>query len=157
MVSIMESDANRQVEELQRQRLAVYCSQAGTPAWAWPAFGLGVFLFISSYELRSTWVSVIATLAYSIFVGVWARMVITRTGVQPRLRGMPKPLLVEMVRFWIAGALVAGAVVALGFAVSFVLGGAVAALVTILGGRHFDRRYRRRSRELLAGGATPSR
>ena len=155
MVSTMESDVSREVEEVHRQRLAVYCSQGRPPAWAWPAFGLAVFLFISSFELRVTWVSVAATLAYSVFVGVWARMVIDRTGVQPRLRGMPKPLFGELVRFWAAGALVAGVVAALGAAVSFVLGGALAALVTVAGGRYFDRRYRLRAEALLAGGAMP--
>ena len=151
----MESDVTREMEEVQRQRLAVYCSQGSTPPWAWPVFGLAVFLFLSSFELRSTWLSIVAILAYTIFVGIWAGMVTKRTGVQPRLRGMPRPLFSELVRFWVAGALVAGAMVALGLAVSYLLGGAVAGLVTVVGGRHFERRYHRKARALESGGPTP--
>lgn len=146
----MESDAARQLEEVQRQRLEVYCSQS-TPGWAWPVFGVGVFLFLSSYELRSAWVTMGAVVVWGVFVGLWLGMLQKRSGVQPRLRGMPRPLFRELVRFWLAGAAVTGVVVALGFAVSFVLAGVLAGVVTTVGGRYFDQRYRRRAEILLAG------
>lgn len=142
----------RELDELERQRLEVYRAQA-TPGWAWPSFGLVVLVFLSSFELRRAWVAAVASLGYACFVGFWAGAIAKRSGVQPRLRGMPKPLFGELVRFWVAGALVAAAVVALGLAVSFLAAGVVAGVVTIIGGRHFDRRYRRRADALLASSA----
>lgn len=151
----MESNAIREVDDVQRHRLEVYRSQV-TPAWAWPAVGAAVFLFLASYELDLLWVRAVVPAAYCIFVGVWVGMVRARSGVQPRLRGMPRPLLGELVRFWVAGALLAGAAVALGLAVSFLLAGAVAGLVTAVGGQHFDRRYRRRANALVAARSSPA-
>jgi len=151
----METDPLRQVEELQRQRVEVYRSQA-TPAWAWPTFAVAVFLFMSSFELRTTWVAFVAPAVYAIFVGIWVGMITKRSGVQPRLRGMPRPLFAELVRFWVGGAVVAGVAVVLGVTVSFVLAGAVLALATVVGGSYYERRYRRQADALVAGSSAPA-
>ncbi len=140
----MESNAvRRDIDDAHRHRLGVYRSQV-TPAWAWPLLGAAVFLFFSSYALEATWVTFAAPLAYVSFVGIWVGVITRRSGVQPRLGGMPKSLLGELVRFWVAGVVLAGAAVGLGLTVSWLLAGAVAAFGTVLGGRHFDRRYRNR-------------
>jgi hypothetical protein len=135
----METNAVHGVDEVRRHRLEVYRSQI-SPAWAWPAFGIAVFLFLSSYELRATWVHIAVPMAYALFVGIWIGMINARSGVQPRLRGMPKPLFGEVVRFWVAGALMIGAAVAVGLVVSFLLAGALAGVGTVAGGRYYDRR-----------------
>ena len=89
-------------------------------------------------------------LAWSVFIGGWVRIIQDRSGVRPRLQGMPKPLLRELVQFWAVGAAVAGAVVALGLAVSFVVAGTLAAVIAVAGGRYGDRRYQRRAEALVA-------
>jgi hypothetical protein len=150
----METNALRQIEELQRQRLEVYRSQV-TPAWAWPSIAIAVFLFLSSYELDATWVHIAAPAAWSVFVGIWVSMITSCSGAQPRLRGMPKPLVLEVVRFCVAGLVIVGAAVVLGALVSYVLTGAVVAVATVVGGRSYDRRYRRRADALVAA-ATPA-
>ncbi len=116
---------------------------------------MAVFVYVSSYQLRRTWLAVVAPLVYAVFVGVWVGAVNKSSGVQPRPRGMPKPLLGELVRFWVAGAILAASVVAVGLATSFVLAGALAAVAILVGGRHFDRRYRRRADALLPPSPTP--
>ncbi len=153
MLSGMETNATRLVDDVQRHQLAVYRSQV-TPGWAWPAFGVAVFLFVSSYQLQDAWVHIAAVIAYAIFVGIWVGLIRTRSGVQPRLRGMPRPLFGEVVRAWVAGLVLMGAAVAIGLVVSFVLGGALAGIVTTAGGRYYDRRYRRRADALAAGLST---
>lgn len=150
----MESDPLQEVQELERRRLDVYRSQT-PPRWAWPSLGVAVFAFLASYELRIGWVSAAAALGWPLFVGVWLWMINRRSGVQPRLRGMPKPLFGELVRFWVCGAAVAGVAVALGLTVSFVLAGAVAGAFTVVGGKYFDRRYRQRTDALVAALAPP--
>lgn len=146
----MESNAiRRDIDDVRRHRLGVYRSQV-TPAWAWPLLGTVVFLFFSSYALDATWVKLAAPLAYVGFVGIWVGMITRRSGVRPRVGSMPKALLGELVGFWVAGALFAGAVVALGLTVSWLLAGAVAGVGTAVGGRHSDRRYRNRA-DTLAG------
>jgi len=138
-----------EIEDVRRQQLAVYRSPPLAP-WAWPVLGVAVFLYLSSFELHSAWVAIAAPLVYALFVGMWAGLIVRRSGVQPRMRGMPKPLLREMWRFWIGCALVMGAAIAVGFAVSFVLAGALAGVATVAGGRHYERRYARRAEDLAA-------
>jgi len=147
-----DRDLERDLEQVERQRLDVYCAQV-TPVWAWPTFGVAVMVFLASFESHRVWVPAVAAVGYATFVGAWVAAVNKRSGVQPRLRGMPKPLFGELVRFWVGGAVVALAVVALGVAVSFLLAGAVAGAITIVGGRLFDRRYRRRADALVPGGS----
>ncbi len=149
----METRATRQVDDVQRHRLEVYRSQV-TPVWAWPVFGVAIFVFVSSYQLSETWVHVSAAMAYAIFVGIWVGLIRKRSGVQPRLRGMPRPLFDEVVRAWVAGLVLIGGAVAIGLVVSFVLAGALAGIVTAAGGRYYDRRYRRRADALAAGSST---
>jgi hypothetical protein len=145
----METNASRRLNDVQRYQLEVYRSQA-TPAWAWAAFGVGIFVFVSSYELQETWVSIAVPLACTVFFGGFVGLIWTRSGVQPRLRGMPRPLLGEVVRGSLAGVLVIGAAFALGLAVSFVLAGALAGIVMAASGRYYERRARRRADALAA-------
>jgi hypothetical protein len=149
-LSNMETNAIRDVREIERQQLEVYRSHP-MPAWAWPALGFAVFLFLSSYELSAAWVAVAAPMAYALFVGAWAGTIARQTGVQARLRGTPKPLLREMILFMVGVAALIGASVALGLLVSFVLAGVFAAVGVVLGGRAYERRYREQAETLLAG------
>jgi LytS/YehU family sensor histidine kinase len=150
----METDASRQLDDVQRYRLEVYRSQA-MPVWAWPAFGVGVFVFVSSYELQESWVGTVVALACTLFFGLWVGLLIQRSGVQPRLRGMPGPLFGEVLRGWVTGLLLMGAAFALGFVVSFVLAGALTGIVMAVSGRRYERRARRRADALVA--ALPTR
>jgi hypothetical protein len=145
----METNAMREVEAIRRNRLDVYRSRV-TPGWAWPSFAVAVFLFVSSYELEPRWVHIVAPTAYAAFCGVWLGIIRVHSGVRPRLRGMPKTLFGEVVRAWVGGALLVGAAAAIGMLVSWVLAGLLAAVATFLGGREYDRRYRRRA-DALAG------
>ena len=151
----METNAIREVEEIERRRLDVYRSQV-TPGWAWPSFAIAVFLFVSSYELEPRWVHIAAPTAYAAFCGFWIGIIRVHSGVQPRLRGMPKPLFGEVVRAWVGGALLMGAAVAIGMLASWVLAGALAGVATFVGGRAYDRRYRRRADALAQGGPMPA-
>ena len=103
--------------------------------------------------MREAWVSIAVPVAYALFMGVWSGLIVRHTGVQARLRGTPKPLLAEMVRAWVGGALIIGGAVALGLLVSFVLGGALAAVAIVAGGRIYERRYARRAEALAAAPA----
>jgi len=150
----METDASRQLDDVLRYRLEVSRSQA-TPAWAWPAFGVGIFVLVSSYEVQETWVSTGVALACAMFFGVWFGLICKRSGVQPRLRGMPRPLFGEMVRAWVVWLLLMGATVALGLVVSFVLAGALAGIVAAAGGRYYEGRTRRRAGALAAALPSP--
>jgi len=138
MLSNMETHATQEVHEIERRQLEVHRAPP-MPAWAWPALGLAVFLFLSSYALRATWVSIAAPTAYALF-----------TGVQARLRGTPKPLLREIILFVAGVSVLIGAAVALGLLVSFVLAGALAAIGVVFGGRAYEQRYRKQAETLLA-------
>ena len=109
----------------------------------------------SSYEVQETWVRAAVALACAMFFGAWFGLIYKRSGVQPRLRGMPRPLFGEMVRAWVAWLLLIGAAVALGLVVSFVLAGALAGVVVAVGGRHYERRTRRRADALAAALPSP--
>lgn len=150
----METDASRQLDAVRRYWLEVYRSQA-TPVWAWPAFGVGIFVLVSSYEAQETWVSTGVALACAMFFGVWFGLICKRSGVQPRLRGMPRPLFGEVMRAWVVWLLLMGATVALGLVVSFVLAGALAGIVAAVGGRYYERRTRRRADALAAALPSP--
>jgi hypothetical protein len=151
----METDPIREVEAIHRHRLDVYRSRI-TPGWAWPAFAIAVFLFVSSYELEAGWVHIVAPTAYAACCGVWVGIIRVHSGVQPRLRGMPKPLFGEVVRAWVGGLLMMGAAVAVGMLVSWVLAGVLAGAATLAGGREYDRRYRRRADALAGDGPLPA-
>jgi hypothetical protein len=145
----METDAVREIEAVRQHQLAVHRATP-LPAWAWPSFGIGVFLFLSSYALGESWIAIGAPIAYSLFVGVWAGLIVRHTGVQGRLRGTPKPLQAEMARAWVGCALIIGGAVALGLLVSWVLAGALAGIAVLVGGRLYERRYSDRA-DALAG------
>lgn len=66
---------------------------------------------------------------------------------------MPRPLFGEVVRAWVAGMFLIGATIALGLLVSFVLAGALAGIVTAVGGRRYDRRFRARADGLSMAGS----
>jgi len=148
----METDAIDEIEAVRRHQLDVHRS-APLPAWAWPSFGIGVFVFLSSYALGEAWISIAAPIAYSLFVGVWAGSIVRHTGVQGRLRGTPRPLQAEIVRAWAGCALIIGGAVALGLLVSWVLAGALAGIAVVAGGRVYERRYADRADALAAGQA----
>jgi len=148
----METEASRDIAAVRRHQLAAH-RPAPLPGWAWPSLGIAVFLFLSSYELREAWVSIAVPLAYALFMGVWSGLIVRHTGVQARLRGTPKPLLAEMVRAWVGGALIIGGAVVLGLLVSFVLAGALAGAAIVAGGRVYERRYARRADALAAATA----
>lgn len=42
--------------------------------------GRGVFLYLSTYELRRTWVAIAASLLYALFVAVWVGVINKRSG-----------------------------------------------------------------------------
>ncbi len=63
---------------------------------------------------------------YALSTGVWVGLVAKRTGVQPR-RGMSRPLLHELYRCWLVGAVAAAALVAVGLNLSFLLAGVLVA------------------------------
>lgn len=142
-------DPHIQLEEMECRRLEVYAAPS-TPAWGWPTLGVAVGLFLASFQFHSVVVHIAGAVAYALFIGIWVGTLARRSGVQPRLRGMPKPLRKELWRFWVAGAILAGVAVAIGLAGSFVLAGVVAGLVTAVGGRTYDRTFRRQAASLLA-------
>jgi hypothetical protein len=145
----VETHAAREIEAVRQHQLAVHRATP-MPAWAWPSFGIGVFLFLSSYALGASWVSIGAPVAYSLFVGVWAGLIVRHTGVQGRLRSTPRPLRAEIVRAWIGCGLIIGGAVAVGLLVSWVLAGALAGLAVVAGGRVYERRYADRADALAA-------
>ena len=141
------SPAAQQLRDVERHRLQVHTS-ATTPAWAWPTFGVLVGLFLSSYEIQGDWPRIVFPMLYALSTGVWVGLVAKRTGVQPRLRGMPRPLLHELYRCWLVGAVAAAALVAVGLNLSFLLAGVLGGVLTAVGGTRYDHRYRRLARQL---------
>jgi hypothetical protein len=125
----------------------VYTS-ATNPAWAWPTFGVLVCLFLSSYEIREAWSGIVFPMLYALATGVWAGLVAKRTGVQPRLRGMPRRLQHEIYRCWLVGAMVAAALVVVGLNLSFLLAGVLGGVLTAVGGTRYERRCRRLAGQL---------
>lgn len=136
------TSASEQLRQIERHKVQVYAS-ANKPAWAWPSFGVLVFLFFCSYEIRATWARIVFPLLYALSAGVWAGLVARFAGVQPRLRGMPPPLRRQIYLFWLLGAIAAALLVALGLTVSFLVAGVLGGVLTVAGGIWSDRRYRR--------------
>jgi len=147
------STAAQQLQDAERHRLQVYAS-ATTPAWAWPSFGVLVFMYFSSFEISITWARIVASVAYAVLTGVWVGMVARCSGVQPRLRGMPRPLQHQVYLCWLVGAVGAGVLVTIGVNTSYVLAGILAGILTAVGGTFYDRRYRRVAAQL--SGAAPA-
>jgi len=148
------SPAAQQLRDVERHRLQVYASGT-TPTWAWPTFGVLLFVLLSSYEIPGTWARIVFPMLYALSVGVWVGLVAKHAGVQPRLRGMPRGLQREIYAFWVVGAVAAALLVALGLTVSFVLAGVLGGLLIAVGGSWYDRRYRRLASR-LALAASPS-
>jgi len=147
------STAARQLQDAKRHRLQVYAS-ATTPPWAWPAFGVLVGLFFSSFELHSTWASIVATLAYAVLTGIWVGLVASRGGVQPRLRGMPRRLQRQIYLCWLVGAIGAAVLVMIGLSISYVVAGILGGILTVVGGTLYDRRYRMLAAQLSDAAST---
>jgi len=139
------AEAAQQLGELERHRLQVYTAQV-LPGWAWPALAVAVGLFFAAYAIPGIWPKIAGAAVYCLAVGVWCGVVTRRSGVQPRLRGMPTPLTGLLWRFWVGGAI---GVVVVGLTVSFLLAGALAATVTYVGGTTYERQYWRRAAELV--------
>ena len=148
----METDAVQEIAAVRRHQLDAH-RVPPLPGWAWPSFGLAVFLFVASYEVREAWVSIAVPLAYALFCGLWVGAIAKHSGVQARLRGTPKPLFAEIVRAWVGCALIIGGAIAFGLLVSFVLAGALAGIAVIAGGKVYEGRYRRRADALAAAPA----
>jgi DNA-binding transcriptional LysR family regulator len=142
----MESDspptAADLLRDVERRRLAVYATSSA-PRWAWPAFGAGTGLYLASFALDSAIVTMVAAALWVAFVAGWVSVVYRRSGVQPRLRGMPPPLRRELWQFWAGGAVVAVASVWVGVAWSFVASGVLTGVAAALGGQAYERRYER--------------
>lgn len=140
----MESDspatAADQLRHVEGHRIAVYAASSA-PRWAWPTFGVATGLYLSSFALRSAVVRIVAVVLWGVFIGGWVSLVYRRSGVQPRVRGMPQPLRRELWRFWAGSAAIVVVTLSVGVAWSFVAGGVFAGVTAALGGQAYERRY----------------
>src|SRR4051794_22898111 len=95
MLSTMATNSHADLRaDLERARLLPYVDPAAmaTPWWAWPVVGIGMGVLIALNDVGGA-VQGVLSLVCAVVMGLAARAIVNHRGVQPRLRGMPGPLL----------------------------------------------------------------
>ncbi|MGH1488318.1 MAG: hypothetical protein ACRBK7_02820 [Acidimicrobiales bacterium] len=136
------ADAAAELAELKNLEMAGFVEAAKDPLWVWPVIGLFAGLFLASFEINSTLVSVMASIGYVLGIGVLVALVVRRRGVQPRMNNMPAPLKRIFAIYTLGVFVVVGTILGIGFGVSFVYAGIVAFLLITAGGIWYHQHWR---------------
>jgi len=150
---MVETSPEQALSQIERDQLAVYVRYGDTPRWVWPFFGISTFILFATYGLDLPYaVTLAVALGYAAAVGVVAGKLMTKAGMQPRLRSMPGPLRRTLFVFWAIGTIVVGGGFVLGLMADnlgiFSLLGLVAGLYLGVGGWWTTRVYANRARRL---------
>lgn len=153
------SEAEVQLSEMERDRLAVYVTSSPLPSWYWPFLGISTGLLLASIDLGRPLVTVLVVFLYSAGVGFALARVIQAGGVAPRLRGMPASLRRPLVFYMVASAAIMLPGVVLAWTSdapwSFTALGGVAAVLIWVGGPLTARAYDARAERLAEAAGIP--
>lgn len=147
-------DPRRSLTQAQGDRLSTYVGdgQANSPWWYYVGLAVASGAAVSAGDVDTWWIAVTLALTAVVFIGALIGALTRRTGIVPRLRGMPAPLLRVLVTYWTVAGVIIGAALLWAFTTDgdwvFARAGAVVTAVSGVGGVISDRIYRRRARTL---------